>query len=191
MPDSSPTPTELLQRAARGDSDAAAEVVPLVYTQLRDRADAYLRREQAGHTLQPTALVHEAYVRLVGQRDVDWQGRTHFLATAAQEMRRILVDHARRRRSQKRGGSWERVTLSDATTPDGDEVELLDLDEALEALEALDVRLVRIVELRFFGGLTVQEIAEQLGLGVSTVEKDWRMAKAWLYRYLGDESKAE
>jgi len=172
--------TEILNQAAKGDRDSAAQLLPLVYEQLHARAEAYLRRENPGHTLQATALVHDAYSRLVDQSRVDWQGRTHFVAVAAQEMRRILVDHARARRAQKRGGGWNRVTLSEAVAEDGNAVDILDLDEALTELALLDPRLAKVIELRFFAGSSVKEVGEQLGIALSTVEKDWRLARAWL-----------
>jgi RNA polymerase sigma-70 factor (ECF subfamily) len=167
--------------------------MPLVYDELRQRARALMSRERPGHTLQATALVNEAYMRLVDQTRVSWRGRTHFLAVGALVMRRILVDHARGQRRDRRGGSQQRVTLSEAFAGPDDRglspEELLSLESALEELAALDTRQARVVELRAFGGLTVPEVARNLGVSVTTVEGDWRHARAWLRRRLsgGDE----
>jgi RNA polymerase sigma factor (TIGR02999 family) len=175
--------TGLLQAWARGDKDAAERVFPLVYDQLRRLAARQLRGERRGHTLQPTALVHEAYLRLAGQRAPDWPDRAHFFAMAARVMRHVLVDHARRNRAAKRGGSACRVSLEEATAPDRPlELEVIALDEALTELQALDADQAHIVELRFFGGLTEEEAAAALGVSVATVQRDWRTARAWLYR---------
>jgi RNA polymerase sigma factor (TIGR02999 family) len=173
----------MLQAWARGDKDAAERVFPLVYDQLRRLAARQLRRERRGHTLQPTALVHEAYVRLAGQRAAEWPDRAHFFAMAARVMRHVLVDHARRNRAAKRGGSACRVSLDEAS-PAGRplELEVVALDEALEELAALDPDQARIVELRFFAGMTVEEVAAALGVSAATVQRDWRTARAWLYR---------
>jgi RNA polymerase sigma factor (TIGR02999 family) len=187
-------PTEvtglLSELAAR--PDAAGRLMPLVYGQLRALAASWFAAQPAGHTLQPTALVHEAYLRMVGQTRVGWSGRAHFFAVAAKAMRQILVNHAEARHAQKRGGQFDRVTLSDIVdgTPGGArqpdrEVDASALHEALSRLEALDERQARIVELRYFGGLNVDEVAHVLDVSVSTVEKDWRMAKLWLVRELG------
>jgi RNA polymerase sigma factor (TIGR02999 family) len=157
-------------------------MVPFVYDELRRLASAYLNREAPGHTLQPTALVHEAYLRLIGQEQVDWNNRAQFLGLAAIMMRRILVNHARDRHAAKRGGHAQRVPLSDvelAIPPQ--EIDVLDLDEALDRLSALDARKCRIVELKFFGGLTTAEIGEVLRISSATVERDWAFARAWLY----------
>lgn len=176
--------TRLLQEFQRGNPDAAERLMPLVYDELRRLASSFMRRERSDHTLQPTALVHEAYMRLVDQRSVEWRDRSHFLAIAAQAMRRILVDHARRRGAEKRGGG-NRVTLQESmAVSEGQEVDVLALEEALHELETLDERQVRVVELRFFGGLTVEETAEALGVSAPTVVRDWRHAKAWLRRRL-------
>jgi RNA polymerase sigma factor (TIGR02999 family) len=164
--------------------------MPLVYDELRRLADHYLRQERPDHTLQPTALVHEAYLRLVDQSRVEWQNRAHFLGVAAQLMRRILVDHARRHHALKRGGFRQKLSLDEAVdysqTPD---VDLVALDDALNALEQFDERQSRIVELRFFGGLTIEETAEALSVSPATVKVDWNMAKAWLRQEIsrGDE----
>jgi RNA polymerase sigma-70 factor, ECF subfamily len=175
--------TDLLRAWGRGDLQARDRLVPLVYAALRRRAAAYLRRERADHTLQPTALVHEAYLRLVGQERVIWQNRAHFLGVAAQMMRRILVDHARGRSRDKRPDAALRVTLDDRVGAAGPrECELLLVDLALTELATLDPRQGRIVELRYFGGLTDEEVAEVLGVSRSTVTREWRIAKGWLYR---------
>ncbi len=156
--------------------------MPLVYEELHRRAAAYLRRERRDHTLQPTALVNEVYLRLVNQRRAVWQNRAQFLAVAAQIMRRILVDHARGGRMAKRSGRWVRVTLSDAVAEmRGPDAEILDLDAALTRLSKFDLRKSQIAELRFFGGLSLEETGHVLGLSVATVERDWQAARAWLY----------
>jgi RNA polymerase sigma factor (TIGR02999 family) len=163
--------------------------MPLVYGELRRLAASYLRRERPDHTLQPTALVNEAYLRLVDQRSVSWANRAHFFGIAAQLMRRILVDHARRRQAAKRAAVY-RVTAT-AGSPSGDRApELLALDGALSDLEKLDARQARIVELRFFAGLTVEETAEVTGVSPATVKREWRTARAWLRREIGRESKS-
>jgi RNA polymerase sigma factor (TIGR02999 family) len=173
--------TQLLIEAGRGDGRAADALMPLVYDQLRALASHAMRREQAGHTLQPTAIAHEAYMRLVDQHRVDWQGRAHFFAVAAEMVRRILVDHARRRGRLKRGGNAQREPLSVAMNgAAGADADLLDLDAALEELAALDARQARVVELRFFGGLTVEETAHVLEVSPRTVKGDWTVARAWL-----------
>jgi RNA polymerase sigma-70 factor, ECF subfamily len=164
---------------------AGEQLMPLVYDELRRRADACMRRERPGHTLQPTALVHEAYLRLVDQRSADWHNRTQFLAVAAEIMRRILVDRARARLAAKRSGRWSRVVLDSAlavTQPAG--VDVLDLDAALGELATLDPRKSRIAELRFFAGLTLEEIGGLLQVSGKTVERDWQAARAWLFRAL-------
>ena len=163
------------------DADA---YLPEVYDQLRGLAEAFLRRERPDHTLQPTALVHEAYLRLAEQDRAAWNDSSHFQATAATMIRRILVDHARGHKAAKRGGDWHRVTLSEASDGTGD-VDLLELDEALVELAGLDERQARVVELRFFGGLGIKEAAAQLGVSPRTVDGDWRLARAWLHRRLG------
>jgi RNA polymerase sigma factor (TIGR02999 family) len=158
-------------------------ILPIVYAELRRLAASYLSRERQGHTLQPTALVHEAYVRLIDQRQIDWTNRAQFIGLAAVMMRRILVNHARDRIADKRGGGAEHVPLTLAGEGIGaPEVNLLDLHEALNDLTETDPRKGRIVELKFFGGLTTAEIAENLNLSVATVERDWKFARAWLYR---------
>jgi len=178
--------TALLDDWSRGDRQALDRLLPLVYRELRGIAARQLRHERNGHTLQPTALVHEAYLRLVEQRNVDWQSRAHFYGVAALVMRRILVDHARRQAAAKRGDNLRRVPLEaviDGST--GAEIPVLALDQALSRLEQVDHALARIVELRAFGGLTIDEAAHVLNVSPSTVKRDWRTAKAWLTRELG------
>jgi RNA polymerase sigma factor (TIGR02999 family) len=175
--------TQLLVKFTDGNGDVLEELLPLIYRELRTLANNYLRRERADHTLQPTALVHEAYMRLVDQRSVRWQNRAHFFGVAANIMRRILVDHARRRGADKRGGEFEKQQLEEALVVVSSEksVELLALDEALETLERVDPQKARLVELRYFAGLSVEETAEVLGVSAITVKRQWRLAKAWLY----------
>ena len=174
--------TRLLIDLQRGKDGAADELVPLVYSELHDLAVHYMRGERGDHTLQPTALVHEAYLRLVDQRNSSWQNRSHFFGIAAQAMRRILVDHARRKRAGKREGG-ERVTL-DASVAESQErsVDLIALDDALNKLAALDPRQARVVELRFFGGLDIEQTAESIGISPATVKRDWTFARAFLQR---------
>jgi RNA polymerase sigma factor (TIGR02999 family) len=180
--------TVLLNEMRRGDGQAFACLMPLIYAELRKIAAAHLRRERKEHTLQPTALVNEAYLKLVGATSVEWGGRNHFYRVAAQVMRRILVDHARARRADKRAGRALRVTLDDeALTIAARDVEILALDEALERLAVADPRLARVVELRYFGGLTVTETAEALGLSTATVGREWAAARALLRRALTTE----
>jgi len=174
--------SDLLRAWGRGDLRARDDVLPLVYRELRKRAARYLRQERPDHTLQPTALVHEAYLRLVGQDRIAWQNRAQFYGIAAQMMRRILVDHARRGRMAKRSGRWMRVSLDEAVAEiPGPDVEVLDLDAALTRLSEFDPRKSRIAELRFYGGLSLEETGHVLGLSVATVERDWQVARAWLY----------
>ena len=184
QPDLPGTPT--------GDGDgsqALGELLPRVYEELRHLAAHYLQQERSGHTLQATALVHEAFLKLGGQREVQNIGRGRFLALAAQAMRRILVDHARTRGRSKRGGALHRTTVCDDNAATGrDEVDLLGLDDALSDLARLHARQARIVELRFFGGLTMAEVSEVLGVSLSTCEADWRMARAWLKRELNADT---
>jgi RNA polymerase sigma factor (TIGR02999 family) len=181
-----PTPASvsgLLRAWGKGDLEAREQLMPLVYGELRRRAAAYLRRERADHTLQPTALVNEAYLRLIGQERVAWQSRGHFFGVAAQMMRRILVDHARGRDRGKRLGTATRVTLDErVASADPPDCELLLLDQALDELAALDPQQARIVELRYFGGLTESEVANVLAVSRSTVTREWLIAKGWLHR---------
>lgn len=173
--------TVLLKPASRGDGPAAEKLLPLVYGQLRELAAKKLSREAAGHTLQATALVHEAYLRLVDQTQVDWQGKTHFFSVAATMIRRVLVDHARKKLADKRGGGARTVILDEtAIIAPGLNVDLIALDEALDELARLDERASQVVELRFFGGLTENEIAEKLGVSERTVRDNWKTARAWL-----------
>jgi RNA polymerase sigma factor (TIGR02999 family) len=175
--------TALLIAWGSGNVGARDRMLPLVYDELRRLAASYLRRERPGHTLQPTALVHEAYVRLIDQRQVDWSNRAQFIGLAAVMMRRILVNHARDRVADKRGGGAEHVPLTVAGEPMGaPEVNLLDLHDALDRLAEVDERKGQIVELKFFGGLTMNEIAETLSVSRATVEREWKFARAWLYR---------
>ncbi len=177
--------TLLLSDLQNGDKEAASRLMPLVYNELRRLARGYMRRERAEHTLQATALVHEAYLKLVNQRSVNWQGRSHFFGIAAQLMRRILIDHARGHLREKRGGAQQVMALDEALVfSPGQSADLVRLDEALERLAKLDPRQSKIVELRFFGGLSVEESAEFLGISPKTVKRDWSMAKAWLHAEL-------
>ena len=175
--------THLLVDLENGDKEALDKLLPLVYDELRRLADHYLRRERADHTLQATALVHEAYLRLVDQKEVRWQNRAHFFGVAAQMMRRILVDHARALHTTKRGSGGIKLALDDIIEMGNEQAsDMVALDEALTALEAFDPQKSRIVELRFFGGLSIEETAEVLGMSTATVIRQWRMAKAWLYK---------
>ena len=184
--------TRLLGELRSGNEDAVAKLVPLLYRELRRMAGAYLSSERRDHTLQPTALVHEAYLRLVDQRNVQWQNRQHFFGVAAQVMRRILVDHARGHEAVKRGGAVAKVSLEEVAVVSKERsAELLALDEALTRLAAFDPQQARIIELRFFGGLTVEEAAEVLSISPATVKRDWNMAKAWLTREVRKESSGE
>lgn len=177
--------TALLEDWRRGDQDALERLLPLVYNELRRVARAHLRGERAGHTLQATALVNEAYVRLMGPTGTTPQNRCHLFALAARAMRQILVDHARKKRANKRGAGATILTLPDALqAPQRSMVDVLALNEALDALAALDPRLVEVVELKFFAGLNINEAAEALGVSHATVERDWTTAKAWLHHRL-------
>ena len=175
--------TRLLVDWSNGNAAALEQLTPLVYGELRRLAARYLRKERAGHTLQSTALVHEAYIRLIDQKNVRWQNRAHFFGVAAQMIRRILVDHARSRQAGKRGSGAPRLSLDEAlAAPDKKDLDLIALDDALSSLAKIDQQQARIVELRFFTGLTVEETAEVLGISPATVKRDWVTAKAWLYR---------
>ena len=191
-----PSPQEVSKLlVAWGDGDEAAleELTPLVYQQLHRLAHHYLRHEQPGHTLQTSALVNEAYLRLVDWKNVRWQSRAHFFGVSAQLMRRILVDFARSRRYQKRGGGVPALALDEAALISGERTDLVALDEALASLSQLDARQSRVVELRFFGGLTVEETAEVLKVSAATVRRDWSVARAWLRREMvgGKEETAK
>jgi RNA polymerase sigma factor (TIGR02999 family) len=179
------SPTELLLAWRGGESGAFDRLLPLVDQELRRLARQQMRRERGGHTLQATALVNEAYLRLVESQPVDWQSRAHFFAVAARIMRHILVDYARARGNRKRGGDMEKVSIDAALLVAEAERDLVGLDEALSRLEAIHPRQARIVELRFFGGLNVQETAEAIQVSIDTVKRDWRFAKLWLLRELG------
>ena len=171
-----------------GDTGARDDVIEAVYQELRRMADRYLRFESPGHTLQPTALVHEAYLRLIDQTKVSWQNRAHFFGVAAQMMRRILVDHARTKQRDKRGGPARKLSLDEAMDVSKERAaDLVALDSALESLTEIDARKSRVVELRFFGGLSVEETAEVLAVSPQTIMRDWKLAKAWLYQELKKE----
>ena len=186
-----PTATDLLLKASSGDARALAEVFPLVYEELCSVAHRYLAREPEGQTLSTTALVHEAYIRLIDQTRVEWSGRAHFMAIAATAMRRILVDHARTRRSLRRGGASRRVPLESVDLPIDERADLLiAVDDALRKLRQLDDRRAQVVECRFFGGMTEEETAEALGIGLRTAKRDWAKAKSWLYQEIYPELSA-
>ncbi len=181
--------TRILKQASDGDVSALNRLMPFVYDELRALAESYLRQERADHTLQATALVHEAYVRLVKQDEVEWRSRSHFFAVAAQMIRRILVDHARGHQRAKRGGGVHRLRLDDVPITER-EIDLVALDEALQDLATLHPRQAQIVELRFFGGLTLREVAAFLNISSRTASGDWSMAKAWLRRELRQASES-
>jgi len=181
-----PNITELLRAWGDGKAEAMDELLPLVYDDLRRRAAGYLRQERPDHTLQTTALVHEAYLKLVDQREVDWKNRDHFFAIAAQAMRRILVDHAKSRHRAKRGGEAEDVRLEDEllAAADANGIDIAALDEALSRLAAFDPQQEKLVELRYFAGLSLDETAKALDISRATAAREWQVAKAWLYREL-------
>lgn len=184
--------TTLLGAWTDGDLGARDELMALVYGELHRRAAAYLRRERRDHTLQPTALVNEVYLRLIGQRRTIWQNRAQFYGVAAEMMRRILVDHARGGKTAKRSGRWVRVSLDEQLSViQGPDVAILDLDAALTRLAQFDARKSRIAELRFFGGLSLEESGHVLGLSVATVERDWQAARAWLYTALKGDARRD
>lgn len=185
------TPTELLNRVSTGEKHAAGELLELVYDDFRDLASRYLRREPHELTLQPTALVHEAFLRLIDQNQVNWQGRTHFFAIGARAMRRILVDNARRRRREKRGGDRKRIAFEEKMflSPEHDD-DLIAVDELLKDLQEIDPRQSQIVELRFFGGMTSAEVAEYLKISKSTADREWRVVRAWLRQQLSEDGEA-
>lgn len=177
--------TELLVDWSKGDQKALDELIPLVYGELRRLASRYLRRERPDHTLQTTALVHEAYLRLVDQRDANWRNRAQFFGVAAQLMRRILVDYARNHGASKRGGDYRRIPFDEAIiSAEEKDASLLAVDEALNVLALIDPQQSRVIELRIFGGLTVEEVAESLGISPRTVKREWSVAKAWLHRQI-------
>lgn len=183
-----PTPEEITRMLIawnQGDERARDELMPRIYDELRRLARAHLRRERAGHTLQPTALVHEVFLRLVDQSQVNWQSRAHFFGAAARLMRQILINHAEARRAAKRGGDAERISLSDVDHfTVKQEIDLIALNEALKKLERIDPQQGRIVEMRYFSGLTIEEVAEALGVAPATVKREWSAARAWLRREL-------
>jgi RNA polymerase sigma-70 factor, ECF subfamily len=177
--------TNLLLELKQGNKEAEGRLIPLVYKELRRIAAIYLRREHHDHSLQPTALVHEAYLRLTDIKEIDWQSRSHFFAVSATLMRRILVDHARANNARKRGNGWDAVSLNEAILPSPDRApEILALDEALNKLAMFDERQSKIVELRFFAGMSEDETGNALGISARTVKRDWRVAKAWLFKEL-------
>jgi RNA polymerase sigma-70 factor (ECF subfamily) len=184
--------TRLLLEWSNGNQQALEEMLPLIYDELRHLAHNFLYRERPGHTLQTTALVHEAYLKLIDQRDAHWQNRAHFFAIAAQAMRRILIDSARKHVAEKRGGGGEKLSLAEVATislePD---VNLLALDEALNALAEIDPQQSRIIELRYFGGLTIEETAEVTKLSPATIKREWAMARAWLHQALTEDLGAQ
>ncbi len=184
--------TQLLLQLEAGDQESFNRLLPVVYDELKRLAHSYLRSERSGHTLNTTALVHEAYIKLVGHDNLSWENRVHFFATAAQAMRRILLDYARKRRTAKRGAGQVMLSLDEAVIVGDEQAEsLLALDEALIKLEAMDERLGKIVECKYFGGLTVEETALALSLSTATVKRDWRTARAWLYRALNDSEQPD
>ena len=173
--------TAMLNAIGAGDGRASDELLPVVYDELRRLAHGYMQNERSDHTLQATALVHEAYIQLVDWKNVSWQNRAHFFAAAAQMMRKILVDHAREKNALKRGGGIRTIALDEALSfPNRSEIDLISLDAALTELAAFDPQQAKIVELRFFGGLTIEETAHAMGISDSTVKRDWQIAKAWL-----------
>lgn len=175
--------TQMLIELTGGNKDVVNQILPHIYDELRRLAGNYLRRERSDHTLQPTALVHEAYMKLIDQKKVKWQNRAHFFGIAAQVMRRILMDHARKHSAEKRGGEAEKLPIEEEilVVSHGRSAELLALDEALEKLAQFDETKAKIVELRYFGGLSIEETAEVMGVSVPTINRHWRMAKAWLH----------
>jgi RNA polymerase sigma factor (TIGR02999 family) len=188
-PSSPPDVTRLLQAWSDGDSAALDQLLPAVYRELHRQAERYMRAQSPGHTLQATALVHEAYLRLAGGEPVDWKSRAHFYGVAAKAMRCILVDHARARKASKRGGAAEPVTLAAADETPGRSVEVLELDEALRGLAELDARKATLVELRWFGGLSIEEAAEVMNVSPATAKREWRTARAWLRRELSPDGE--
>jgi RNA polymerase sigma factor (TIGR02999 family) len=187
--DNAPSVTELLGQWRAGDAQALEQLLPLVYRELRRVAASYLRRERSDHTLQSTALVHEAYMRLAGPDAPAWRNRAHFFGVAANLMRQILVEHARAHHAAKRGGHDIKLSLDDIPeTPLSVDVDVLALDEAMQRLAQMDARQAQIVELRFFGGLSVDDSAEVLGISAATIKRDWTSARAWLYREMTERA---
>ena len=185
MSSSSVDLTRILNECGTGDPAALDQLVPIIYKELRRLASSQLKRERYDHTLQPTALVHEAYIRLLGQADISWQNRNQFFAVAARMMRRVLIDYARTRSRDKRGGGARKVSLEEAVNlSEESAADLVALDEALKDLHELYPRKSQVVELRYFGGLGIEEVAESLGISKNTVLRDWEFAKAWLYQKL-------
>lgn len=188
MSDSKQDNTQLLRSVVEREQPATDELIEMLYDDFRSIAAAQLSREPSGHTLNPTALVHEAFLRLIDQNRVDWQGRTHFLAIGAQAMRRVLVDHARSKGRAKRGGGWRRLAVpSELVVSPDNEHDVLAVDDALTELSKLDPRQALIVELRFFGGMTAEEVAHYLGVSKPTVDRQWRVARAWLRKQFSEE----
>ena len=184
--------TQLLRAWSDGEQEALDRLIPLVYSELHRLAHRYMGLERSAHTLQSTALVHEAYERLINLKDMEWKNRAHFFAVSAQVMRRILVDYARSRRYSKRGGEWRQVPLNEAIAVFRDHrTDIVALDDALRALAGIDPRKSRVVEMRFFGGLSIKETAEVLNVSEETVQRDWRLAKVWLLRQLSREEQHE
>lgn len=180
--------TRILQALKEGKPEASEKLLPLVYDELRRLASGYMRRERPDHTLQATELVHEAYLRIIDQTQVDWKDRAHFFGIASRLMRQILVDHARARKAEKRGGGMTRLALDEATSfANKTDVDLIALDDALKTLSTFDEQQCKVVEMRFFGGLTIEETSEALGISPSTVKREWDLAKAWLRREIVQE----
>ena len=187
MPDNSGEVTRLLGQLSAGRKEAGVELAPLIYRELHKLAAACMRRERPGHTLQATALVHEAYMRLIGQKDVRWQNRSHFYGIAAQVMRRVLLDYARGRQAAKRGGPNQKIRIDEALLVSEQQLDVaLSVDECLTRLEKIDPRQSRLVELRFFAGLSVEQTAEVMEISTATVKREWSFAKAWLQREMGE-----
>ncbi len=189
-PSSTSDVTRLLQAWSDGDPAALDELLPVVYRELHHQAERFMRNQSPGHTLQATALVNEAYLRLAGREPIEWKSRAHFFGVAAKAMRSILVDHARARLASKRGGGVAQVTLADADRSGGEPVEVLELDETLKRLAELDPRKASLVELRWFGGLSIEEAAEVLSVSTATAKREWRTARAWLRRELSPDGSA-
>ena len=187
-----PDLTRILRQLGQGTADRATtdRAFELVHGELRRMANGLMRQERPDHTLQPTALVHEAYLRLVGDDGLEWENRGHFFGIAARSMRQILIEHARGRERAKRGGGWQRVTLDGLEIAAASDVEVLDLEEALQQLEKMDERMARVVELRVFGGLKVDEVAHVIGVSRRTVHEDWRVARLWLAHQLAGDGAA-